>query len=223
MCLSIPGKIIKINKDTAIIDYNGEKRKANISLINCKVGDYVIVQQKFIIQKIDKKDAIKALKLFNNMAPEQYFLKYALPCSYVLVEQKRLSKEQQRNLENKLLNNESISREELEKSFPEAFRRINELALRSKKDPWSIEVIRKYWIEEHNKYIDKGEGMYSKFSNEFKEICKVHKAKVIEIKDNILTVSYDKKTRKVLSNLIPNVKLNKIVTIHQGYAIEILS
>jgi hydrogenase expression/formation protein HypC len=64
MCLSIPGKIVKINKDTAIIDYNGEKRTANTSLIECKKGDYVIVQQKFAVQKVDKKDALEALKLF---------------------------------------------------------------------------------------------------------------------------------------------------------------
>ena len=66
MCLAIPGKIVKINKDTATIDYSGEKRIANISLIDCKIGDYVIVQQKFAIQKVKEKDAIEALKIFNS-------------------------------------------------------------------------------------------------------------------------------------------------------------
>jgi hypothetical protein len=154
---------------------------------------------------------------------EQYFLRYALPCSYVLVDQKRLSKEAQEELRSRLLNDKNISKEELENTFTAAFRRIKELAEKMNKDHWDIEVIKKYWLEEHNKYIDKDDGMYSKFSKNFKELCKVYKAEVIEINKNILTVSYNDKTRKVFSDLIPNVKLNDKVTIHQGYAIEILS
>ena len=64
MCLAIPGKIIEIKDDTAIVDYNEEKRKVNISLIDCKIGDYVIVQQKFAIQKVNEKDALETLKIF---------------------------------------------------------------------------------------------------------------------------------------------------------------
>ncbi|MFH1210020.1 MAG: HypC/HybG/HupF family hydrogenase formation chaperone [archaeon] len=157
------------------------------------------------------------------MNPEQYFLKYALPCSYVLVDQKRLSKEEQEELRYRLLNNKEITKEELERTFTAAFRRIKELAKKMNKDYWDINVIKKYWLEEHNRYIDKNDGMYSKFSENFREICKVYKAEVIEINKNILTVSYNNKTRKVFSDLIPNVKLKDMVTIHQGYAIEILS
>jgi len=64
MCLAIPGKIIEIKDETAIIDYDVEKREVNISLIDCKIGDYVIVQQKFAIQKVNEKDALESLKFF---------------------------------------------------------------------------------------------------------------------------------------------------------------
>ncbi len=63
MCYAIPGKIIQINKDTALVDYSGIKKKANISLINnIKIGDFVLVHAGFAIQKIQKKTALESLK-----------------------------------------------------------------------------------------------------------------------------------------------------------------
>jgi hydrogenase expression/formation protein HypC len=65
MCLAIPGKIIEINKDQAVIDYGNEKRKANCSLIKCDVGDYVIVSNQMVIDKINKKEAEESLKMYS--------------------------------------------------------------------------------------------------------------------------------------------------------------
>ena len=59
MCLAIPGKIEKINDDkqSAIIDYDGIKKEANISLIDCKVGNYVLIHAGFAIEIINEKRA----------------------------------------------------------------------------------------------------------------------------------------------------------------------
>jgi len=73
MCLAIPGKIIKINKEKneALVDYgDGTKRKANISFIEVFVNDYVLVHAGFAIQKIDQKEAEETLDLFRNMINE---------------------------------------------------------------------------------------------------------------------------------------------------------
>ncbi|MDG6218256.1 MAG: HypC/HybG/HupF family hydrogenase formation chaperone [Candidatus Thermoplasmatota archaeon] len=70
MCLAIPGKIIEINKkkELAVIDYgNGTKRKANISLLDVKLNDYVLVHAGFAIQKVDPKDAQETLEMFRAM------------------------------------------------------------------------------------------------------------------------------------------------------------
>ena len=49
----------------------------------------------------------------------------------------------------------------------------------------------------------------------------MHKAKVLEIKDEVLIVEYDgNKKRPVMKLLVPGVVVNDIVTIHYGYAIE---
>lgn len=64
MCLSVPGKIIEIKKDIAVVDYGIEKRKGKIIEKNYSKGDYVIIQGGIVIQKIEKKEAEEALKLY---------------------------------------------------------------------------------------------------------------------------------------------------------------
>lgn len=61
MCIALPGKIIEINGDEAVVDYEAEKRTAKLITNDYKVGDYVFVQAKIVVQKIPKKDAINAL------------------------------------------------------------------------------------------------------------------------------------------------------------------
>lgn len=70
MCLAIPGKIVEINKDQehAIIDYgDGTKRKANVTLVNVKIGDYVLVHAGFAIEVLNEKEAKETLDLFREM------------------------------------------------------------------------------------------------------------------------------------------------------------
>ena len=70
MCLAIPGKIVEIdnNKEHATIDYgDGTKRKANITLVDVKIGDFILVHAGFAIQVLDEKEARETLALFREM------------------------------------------------------------------------------------------------------------------------------------------------------------
>ncbi len=70
MCLAIPGKIIDIdkNREHAIVDYgDGTKRKANITLVDVKIGDYVLVHAGFAIEILNEKEAQETLDLFKEM------------------------------------------------------------------------------------------------------------------------------------------------------------
>jgi hydrogenase expression/formation protein HypC len=70
VCLAIPGKIVEIDtkKQSAIVDYgSGTKRKANVSLVEVKIGDYVLVHAGFAIQVLDEKEAQETLALFREM------------------------------------------------------------------------------------------------------------------------------------------------------------
>jgi hydrogenase expression/formation protein HypC len=64
MCLGIPGKIIKITNDTAIIDVAGTKKDASLRLMEkAAVGDYVIIHAGFAIEKVDTERAEETLRL----------------------------------------------------------------------------------------------------------------------------------------------------------------
>lgn len=66
MCLSVPGKIIEISGDKAIVDYQGEKREVSIALKkDLKVGDYVIVSAKFVMEIIPEEEALKTIEVWN--------------------------------------------------------------------------------------------------------------------------------------------------------------
>jgi len=70
MCLAIPGKIMEIEKNNehAIVDYgDGTKRKANVTLIDAKVGDYVLVHAGFAIEVLNEKEAQETLSLFREI------------------------------------------------------------------------------------------------------------------------------------------------------------
>ena len=61
MCLAIPGKVIKINGEDATIDYGSEIRVAKLLNPEIKVGDYVVVQNKLVLQSIPEDQALKSI------------------------------------------------------------------------------------------------------------------------------------------------------------------
>jgi len=68
MCLAIPVKIAKIKGTLAEVDMAGVKRQADIRFLeNVKIGDYILIHAGFAIEKIDKKEAQKTLKLLKNI------------------------------------------------------------------------------------------------------------------------------------------------------------
>ncbi len=65
MCLSIPGKVVEIKEDKIIIDYGSEKREATNSVVDIKIGDYVIINNKVIINKLEENEAKRFLEIIN--------------------------------------------------------------------------------------------------------------------------------------------------------------
>jgi hydrogenase expression/formation protein HypC len=65
MCLAMPGKILSINGDEAEVDFGGAVKKTNISMVDAKVGEYVIIHAGFAIQKVDEEEARETLQLWN--------------------------------------------------------------------------------------------------------------------------------------------------------------
>ena len=72
MCLAIPGKILEIDGNSALIDFDGIKQKVIIALIqNPEIGKYVIVHAGYAIEMMNEKDAFEAIEQWNELAEEQ--------------------------------------------------------------------------------------------------------------------------------------------------------
>ena len=55
----------------ATVDYGGVSRTANISLVEAKVGDFVIVHAGYAIQVMDRVEAEKTLDLFRELLDQE--------------------------------------------------------------------------------------------------------------------------------------------------------
>jgi len=68
MCLAIPARVLKRKGSTAKVDFgDGTAREVNVSLVDVKVGEYVIVHAGFAIQVLDKQSAEETIRLWNEM------------------------------------------------------------------------------------------------------------------------------------------------------------
>ncbi|MCF6159386.1 MAG: HypC/HybG/HupF family hydrogenase formation chaperone [wastewater metagenome] len=68
MCLGIPGRIIEIADTIAKVDVAGTRKETNLMLVeDVRVGDYVIVHAGFAIQKMNEKEALKTLKIIEDL------------------------------------------------------------------------------------------------------------------------------------------------------------
>lgn len=74
MCLSIPGRIVRIDSRdasmrTALVDFDGlEKTVQLLYLPEAVVGDYVVVHAGFATQRLPEPEALEALRYAREMS-----------------------------------------------------------------------------------------------------------------------------------------------------------
>lgn len=72
MCLSIPSRVVKIDKENrvATVDTMGVMREASLALMSedsVEIGDFVLIHIGFIMNKIDTADALSSIEAFNDV------------------------------------------------------------------------------------------------------------------------------------------------------------
>ncbi|NPA65945.1 MAG: HypC/HybG/HupF family hydrogenase formation chaperone [Epsilonproteobacteria bacterium] len=72
MCLSIPSKVVKIDKENnvATVDTMGVQRDASLHLMQegeVQVGDYVLLHIGFVMNKIDEEDALASIETYKEI------------------------------------------------------------------------------------------------------------------------------------------------------------
>jgi len=68
MCLAIPAEVKEVKGNMAKVDFGGGVlREVDVSLVDAKVGEYVLVHVGYAIQVIDRKAAQETLQLWNEI------------------------------------------------------------------------------------------------------------------------------------------------------------
>ncbi len=71
MCLAIPARVVSVDGDKAKVDFGeGVLRDVNITLVDAKINEYVLVHAGYAIQKMDEKEAKETLELWNEILTE---------------------------------------------------------------------------------------------------------------------------------------------------------
>jgi len=72
MCLAIPARVVRVEGDKAQVDFGeGVLREVNVTLVDARVGNYVLVHAGYAIQLMDEKDALETLSLWNEILASQ--------------------------------------------------------------------------------------------------------------------------------------------------------
>ena len=72
MCLAIPARVVRVEGEKAQVDFGeGVLREVNVTLVDAKVNNYVLVHAGYAIQLMDEKDALETLSLWNEILASQ--------------------------------------------------------------------------------------------------------------------------------------------------------
>lgn len=68
MCLAIPALVVSVRENSARVDFGeGVTREVDVTLVDVKVGDYVLVHAGYAIQVLDETEAQETIKLWNQV------------------------------------------------------------------------------------------------------------------------------------------------------------
>lgn len=72
MCVAFPGKVVEIRGEYGKVDFGNGVIRDNIllSLVNAKIGDYVLVHAGYAIQVVDEVEARKTIEMWNEMTKD---------------------------------------------------------------------------------------------------------------------------------------------------------
>jgi hydrogenase expression/formation protein HypC len=68
MCLAIPARVMHVDGIKAQVDFGeGVLRDVNVTLVDAKVGEYVLVHAGYAIQTLDENIALETLALWKEI------------------------------------------------------------------------------------------------------------------------------------------------------------
>lgn len=72
MCLSVPGKIVKIQENVGTVEIGSIKREVFLHLVpEVTIGEYVLIHAGCAIETIDEEEANKTLELIRELDQDE--------------------------------------------------------------------------------------------------------------------------------------------------------
>ena len=72
MCVAIPGEIVSIEADSALVDFGGTRRAVSLALLDgAEPGDFVVVHAGFALHRVDPEEARQTLELLRGILDEE--------------------------------------------------------------------------------------------------------------------------------------------------------
>ncbi len=72
MCLTLPGKVVALEGSFATVDYGdyGTRENVNVSMVDARLGSFVLVQGGFAIKVLSQKEARESLEAWEIVREE---------------------------------------------------------------------------------------------------------------------------------------------------------
>ncbi len=67
MCLAVPAKVLEVRGHKARVDFGGTTREVDVSLVDARPGQYVLVHAGFAIQVLDEREAREMLRAWEEV------------------------------------------------------------------------------------------------------------------------------------------------------------
>lgn len=67
MCLTVPAKVVDVHGTKAVVESRGWRREVDASFLTPAVGDYVLIQSGVILQVLEEKEALEALRAWDEV------------------------------------------------------------------------------------------------------------------------------------------------------------
>ena len=67
MCLAVPAKVLEVRGHKARVDFGGTVREVDVSLVDVRPGQYVLVHAGFAIQVLDEQAAEEILRAWSEV------------------------------------------------------------------------------------------------------------------------------------------------------------
>jgi len=148
------------------------------------------------------------------MKPEIFFLKYAFPCSFILLLRKEITKEEQELIyrsarEEKLY----LPKNKIERIFWRVFKFV--------KSTSDLKTVQRYWWFDHNKHLKQGK--FKDFEERFEKLCMVIPCEILGLKNGAIVKSeFFDRTVELKTDFV-DVKPGDKVTKHYNYICEKIS